>query len=1137
MKFTKRYFIAAITVLASALPSAVCGASAAESYSPVQMEYLDRGTVALPASDGGIFLSWRLLGTENYDATYDIYRDDAVIAKAVDATNYTDSSGTSTSKYTVVKNGEALSSGKTVDVWKNADNSTNPRSNPYLSIPLTPPDNFVSIDNGNTYSYSANDAAAADLDGDGEYEIILKWDPGNSFDSGKTAAHTGNVYIDAYKLDGTRLWRMDLGININAGAHFTQIAAYDFDLDGKAEIALKTAPGSLDGNGNYVSAASSLAEIQNTDNTADYRHSENGENDTSGRVLSGPEFYTVFDGETGAALDTIYYPHKRGTVSEWGDSYGNRSERYLTTAAYLDGIHPSIIVQRGYYAKTAVTAYTLNENKRLVKQADFVAESGSKYAGQGNHNSTVGDVDGDGKDEYICGSLCLGYDGTDTLAVKWCGGLGHGDALHLADYDPIHGGMEYFTVHEASPYGMTVFDADDGEVAYHANGSGDTGRGIMTNYNSNGFYQIWGAGTAYKTESGFTGYNSSGALAGNSANFRIFWDGDLHDDLMDGTGSSNTYLAIYSSLKGRVATFAATSINSTKNNPCLQADILGDYREEVVMKTSDNTELRIYTTNYPSDNKIYTLMQDRTYRMQVVGQNSAYNQPPHIGYYMSDDNNAWDYRRYADYITTIYNGETAVREKNPPSDYDQNVDVTINFVNTKGQSLRDSAVYKTVKNTEFPFPEKYLKSFYSSDGKTYYEYLSGAEDIKTSDADTQEVTLTFADSDAFVNYTVNAVDASGKLLKILKSGKALAGDDTTVEAYADYGFVSGGTSYILNDSSQGQISFKPTAENPSFNIVYINPTGGTGAGYATFTGDIPFTVTSRMTLSSSTEQTADSTDSLKLLSDGNVSTKRLAYASADVSTILANKNNFALSYDVYIDGNRMTLSLLDSSTPTAYDNSGIFRIGTTGNTSYVIDDDNYFDSCNGKWIHVTAAGDYSAATLKYSVTDTESGALIASGNKNSISGKFNYLTFISWTKSTAAYIDNISVIGYDADSQTYVTPSPVPTATPTAVPTASPTTEPTAIPTAEPTAAPTTVPTAIPTAVPTVSPSTEPTAEPTSEPSDKECVKIEAYYDTDGIMTSVNIAKINRNEITLSDNTPTHKIFYWSSINDMIPLS
>lgn len=655
-------FITAAATAAAFLPSAV---TATAEYPLTQMEYLDRGTVAVQTSDG-VYLSWRLLGTENYDTAFDIYRDGTYIATVRDSTNYKDTEVGG--QYTVVPAGAAVSEGKAAAV----------NSEQYMTIPLDVPEGGISLDN-EEYTYSPNDVTPADVDGDGEYELILKWEPSNSFDSGKNAKHNGNVYIDCYKLSGEKLWRIDMGININAGAHFTQMAAYDFDLDGKAELALKTAPGTVDGTGQYVSQASLIEEIRNTDDTADLRCAEYG-SDTGGRVMSGDEYYTVFEGDTGAALDTIYYPHPRGTVYEWGDGWGNRSERYLSAVAYLDGVTPSMITWRGYYAKTTAAAYDLVD-KRLVQVADFdTSVSGyEQFAGNGNHNITVGDADNDGRDEIFCGSLVL----DDDFSVLWCSGRGHGDALHLADYDPEHEGLEYFSVHEDYSGGvitgsttgndgkqhlggMTLYAAENGEELYHVDSGGDTGRGMMANVGySDGYFDFWGAGT-------YTSYGgtdiSKASIYTASTNQRIFWDGDVYDELLDGTGSKNTWIAI-DGYGGRVSTLKnVLTNNDTKNNPCLIADLFGDWREEVVARSTDNKALIVYTTTIPTENKLYTLMHDRTYRMQVACQNAGYNQPPHIGYYINNENDENDMREYAAYIKTVHNGVTETRTEDLPPD-------------------------------------------------------------------------------------------------------------------------------------------------------------------------------------------------------------------------------------------------------------------------------------------------------------------------------------------------------------------------------------------------------------------------------------------------------------------------------------
>ncbi len=620
---------------------------------PVQLEYLDRGTAAVK-TDEGVFLSWRLLGTDNYGTAFSVYRDSELIYKTSDATCFTDEEGTESSTYRVVAPGEDPQDVRSVSVL----------SDQMMRIPLDPPEEGVSKD-GEAYTYTANDASCADVDGDGRYEIILKWEPSNSFDSGEEARHTGNVFIDAYTLDGERLWRMDLGCNISAGAHFTQIAAYDLDMDGKAELAFKTAPGSRDGTGKYVSEASDDEEIQGTDNHADLRHLESGE-DSGGRVMSGEEFFTVFRGDTGAAIDTIYYPFPRGTVSEWGDDRGNRSERYLTAVAYLDGTRPSVIAWRGYYDKMTAAAYDL-EDGRLVLKADFDTSGFNmgKYEGQGNHNLTVGDADGDGRDELFCGSLVL----DDDLTPLWCSFRGHGDAQHLADYDPLHPGMEYFCVHESKPFGMTLYDAATGEELFHRDSETDTGRGMMANVGyADGYFQIWGRDAGTFTSLGEKEVEAASYPA-IPDNFRIFWDGDLYDDMLDGSGGDTEENAPVK-ITGRNGELTVLpdgrTNNGTKNNVCLTADLFGDWREEIAVRGSDGRSLLIYTTVIPTEQRLYTLMHDRTYRMQVVSQNAGYNQPPHIGYYVSGEKDPRDERERAAYIRTVYQGNESLRTKNLP---------------------------------------------------------------------------------------------------------------------------------------------------------------------------------------------------------------------------------------------------------------------------------------------------------------------------------------------------------------------------------------------------------------------------------------------------------------------------------------
>ena len=398
------------------------------------MEDLDRGLLAVKVNNG-VFVSWRLLGTEDL---------------SIGCTNYLDTGGSSNSTYYVraVVNGSEQPQSPSVNVWNKN----------YLSIPLQKPAGGTTPD-GVSYTYDANDASAADLDGDGQYEIILKWDPSNAKDNANDG-YTGNVYIDAYKLDGSRMWRIDLGRNIRAGAHYTQFMVYDLDGDGKAELACKTADGTKDGVGNVIGNAN-----------ADYRNS-------AGRILSGPEYLTIFDGNTGATLTTTNYDPPRGNVSDWGDNYGNRCDRFLACIAYLDGERPSLVMARGYYTRTVLVAYNWR-NGQLTKLWTFDSNKGySSYAGQGNHNLSVADVDNDGKDEIIYGACAIDHNGAGLYTT----GLGHGDAMHVSDFLPNRPGLEVWAVHESSAgysvAGGELRDAGTGQLIFGIPTSGDTGRGL-----------------------------------------------------------------------------------------------------------------------------------------------------------------------------------------------------------------------------------------------------------------------------------------------------------------------------------------------------------------------------------------------------------------------------------------------------------------------------------------------------------------------------------------------------------------------------------------------------------------------------------------------------------------------------------
>lgn len=623
-----------------------------------QMEKLDRGLVVLPTSSTtSFFVSWRLFGTDDENTTFEILKNGVSVAKDIFKTTSMKVSGKKTDEFQIVtyQNGLPVSTSEKVTPW----------SSPFLKLPLERPANGAK---GGTYS--PNDCSVGDVDGDGQYEIILEWDPSNSRDNSNTG-YSDPVIFDCYKLNGTRLWRLDLGVNIRAGAHYTQFLVYDFDKDGKAEMICKTAPGSKDANGDYVTAAATLDEIKNADNTQDYR--DTGSDKKNGHVLAGPEYLTVFNGETGKAMHTIFYnPNRAGEFNKtsaypsdknfWNDDYGNRSDRFLACVAYLDGSdkNPSAVMCRGYYtkayfwavdwtgtelkhkwlhasiSKTQVDVYDANWNKTTKTYNNNTADISYSYTawGNGNHNISVADVDGDGKDEVLYGSAAVDDDGQLLYAV----GFGHGDAIHLADLDPDRPGYEIFDVHEEShgSYGCDIHDAMTGEILHRATRDRDTGRGLAADFDS----RYRGCEFTYATQ--LSSYKINGIAFAESnpgMNFRIFWDGDEYEELLDDTGVSKWNegnIKQLSLVSGKVSG-APKSCNGTKATPCLSADIFGDWREEIIFWSEANElSLVIYSTITATTYRVPTLMHDHVYRMGICWQNVAYNQPPHLGYYLPD---------------------------------------------------------------------------------------------------------------------------------------------------------------------------------------------------------------------------------------------------------------------------------------------------------------------------------------------------------------------------------------------------------------------------------------------------------------------------------------------------------------------
>jgi len=572
------------------------------------LEWLDRGVVAVNTGGSEVFLSWRLLGPEFRTASFNVYRDGVKIATTAvgEATNVTDKSGSATAKYTV----RAVIGG----IEQPGDAALPTLAKPWKSIPLKVPGT----------GYTPNDASAADLDGDGQYEIVLKWDPSDSKDNSLKGA-TGNVFLDAYKLNGTRLWRIDLGQNIRAGAHYTQFQVADYDGDGKAELMVKTAPGTRDGSGAYLSKGAAFANTAAI-NAADYANS-------SGYVLSGDEYLTVFNGQTGKEMATVDYVPGRGTVSAWGDSYGNRVDRFLAATAWLgNGTRPSAVFQRGYYTRMAITAWDWDGTALKSRWAYDAKTSGSECYGQGNHNLSVGDVDFDGYDEIIEGACAVDHNGKFMYRT----GFGHGDAMHLGKMLPGNDTLMVWEVHEENDaHGEELHNALTGHVYWYNASTGDNGRGMAGDVDSaHPGYEMWSFGPV--TNAGGVRISTSRP----SVNFRVYWDGDLYDEILDNTtiakwnGSKAVGLEYLNNYPN--ASNPVLSNNTTKATPCLVADLFGDWREEIVMRTTNSDSLILFTSTAATPHRMFTLMHDPVYRNAVAWQNSAYNQPPHLGFLLSD---------------------------------------------------------------------------------------------------------------------------------------------------------------------------------------------------------------------------------------------------------------------------------------------------------------------------------------------------------------------------------------------------------------------------------------------------------------------------------------------------------------------
>ena len=607
-------------------------------YDQLTTERLDRGVVATRMEDGRVFVSWRTLRSDRRGEPFDVLRDGVKLNAeplTEGGTWFIDEHPTKGDALYEVRGGSV------------GGHFTLCEETPagFFTIPLDKPEGGVvpvmarqqRPDGGNRqgrqrwqdtgqYGYTASDCSVGDVDGDGQMELFVKWDPTNAHDNAHDG-YTGPTLIDCYRLSGQRLWRIDLGPNIRSGAHYVQFMVYDFDGNGRAELMVKTADGTRDGVGQVLG-----------DSTADWRNSR-------GRILEGPEQLTVFEGLTGRALASASYVPDRGNVGDWGDDRGNRSERYLAAVGYLGGRNASAIFCRGYYTRSVLAAWDW-DGQTLTNRWTFDTDDPQwhDYAGQGNHNLRVADVDGDGYDEITYGSMAVDNDGRGLYNT----GMGHGDAIHLIAA-PEDNRLYIWDCHENRRDGSDLRDARTGRVVFQIKSPSDVGRcmaadidptnpGVeMWSTDSHGIRDMKGNVVCQANDADDPQHQNMLVMNGRhiSVNFGIWWDGDLLRELLDHETVSKYDWQQRSIVD--LQKFDGQFNNGSKSNPCLSADILGDWREEVVIRNRESTELRVYSTTIPTTYRIDCLMQDIPYRLSVATQNVAYNQPPEPGYYLGPD--------------------------------------------------------------------------------------------------------------------------------------------------------------------------------------------------------------------------------------------------------------------------------------------------------------------------------------------------------------------------------------------------------------------------------------------------------------------------------------------------------------------
>ena len=590
---------------------------------PYSGEKLSRGLIGIPTEEG-MYFSWRMTLEDAAGLQFDLYRSSgggAEVKLNKEPIDRTSDFLDRTVDYTVDNRWTLKATTGEVTTWTRLKGE---ERNPYLSVPVCKPEDGEIA--GESFTYTANDCSVGDLDGDGEYEIILKWSPSNS-KRPPQRGFTGNTYLDAYKMDGTRLWRIDLGLNVRSGAATTNFLVFDFDGDGCAEICCKTGDGTVDGLGHRIGDAQ-----------ADWRTWDK-KSPTYGKIVNGPEYLTVFEGRTGKELDSKEYIPTRYPLDGWGgvggncgnDNTGGRSDRFTAGVAFLDGKTPSPVMVRGWYGRTVVAAWTFtNGALKHTWTFDSAAPGWEAYSGMGNHSVTVADFDGDGCDEICVGAMTVDHDGKGLFTT----GLRHGDALHAGRFIPSRQGMQVFGVHEnegdneivkRTP-AVAMFDGATGEIIWQDGLGQDAGRGVAADIDPR--YD----GAECWCNIGGLRRGDTGEIISNrkpdSCNFTIYWDADPLAELLDHVSISKWNWNAESTdllLKAE----GVVSNNGTKGNPCLSGDILGDWREEVIWPSEDQTELRIYSTTIPAVDRRATWMNDRQYRLAIAWQNVAYNQPPH----------------------------------------------------------------------------------------------------------------------------------------------------------------------------------------------------------------------------------------------------------------------------------------------------------------------------------------------------------------------------------------------------------------------------------------------------------------------------------------------------------------------------